>query len=315
MFDTNDNSTSVLQLFEEGNTKAMHMNVLEIVLKSVGIVFNSLCILVWARPEMQHNPGFIYWITLSAYDLVKMIVSLLMNVCISVEDLHTVRYFVMGIVLYAGKVCSTYTTVALSVDRAFALSMPLKWKRISTKFSNRVGALSIFALGVVDRIPLLLAQTFPAARIFHDEVKLPIIDPLVSTLLPLIAILIMNSIVVSKVNKRRHDIRLSRRITTNQTIAVYKITAQLVFISFFSIVSHGMYILLMITFLPFMQAKSVITPGMDKVFLVMSLYRIAAVVNTSVNFIAYSIFCRSFKRKLKYLLCVWKKPTRGHLFA
>ena len=305
-FTNKSNLSSLLDVYVEANQRGMTNNVLEICLGSVGIVFNSLCLLVWLQPEMYRKHGSIFWITLAAYDLVSLLVTLVMSVAMDVSDVHTERYFVLGNVLFMTKNCATYTNMALSFDRALAVAAPLKWKILSSTYTNRSVAVGLFILGFIDRIPFILKWISPSIKHFHDGVKVPVIDTLFNLAIPVIIIAIANGVVVVKLIKRRRVNRRtswfpSRRYDNRE---VYKITAQLFLVTFTTIITNGLIIPMCLLLIPkvcigdFIGQVTIVT--ITRIF---SFIRLSHIVNSSVNFIIYILFCKSFRLKCTYLTC------------
>ena len=320
------NASSAWQLMSETNVKGMARNPIEISLKCVGIVLNSLCLRIWSRPDMRNKPGFIFWITLSGYDLVRLLVSLTMNLFIDVGDLKTTHYFVLELFLFAGKFWSTYTTAALSADRAFAVSMPLRWRRLSSRRNNITIAVVIFVLGWLDRVPLLLRIMFPSTTEDFDRMYNSL-SLAFNHAVPVIVILVTNIIVALKVNKRRRHIarrdsiiavykvtargkksRLLRHIPSRENMAVYKVTAQVFVISVFTIFTQAILFALGLFVAPLVSQnpEHFTSQHFATIKLLLELYRISTTLNISVNFIVYTCFCKSFRRELVNLLYFWK---------
>ena len=222
-------------------------------------------------------------------------------------------------------VASTYITIVLSVDRALAVTLPLKWKTHCNRTLVKSVLAAVAVSTVLFHIPLFLERTWEDIFIpslnstytlsapteygmshFHEDVYLKYILPAVTGFIPILLIVVPNSLIISKVISRQRQDLGSSGHTEAKKAEANRLTGQVLAISVLTLIGRVFY-----------AAGYVMMTSHDTMYVtactlscgvVVAMTQVFVKVSSASNFIFYCYFGQKFRQvllsKFPWLRCV-----------
>ena len=283
----------------------------------LGLIGNILAIIVYASKQFRSTNLAMYLILLAIVDSVILLLNGLINDWIGILfNWYDVRASsqaackMLVYTLYASQMFGGWLISALNIERAIAVTFPLKAKTLITRLRTAmaIALLALVILLINLYIPIMYTTyrrglrycALPDKYIFGAFPSFHVMDMLLYSALPSIILIICNVVLITHLRRSR---RRWKKCSTNRdgTPDVDSGTRR---ITIMCVVVATTYVVLTLPFtalLLYVSLKKNESLSNWPISYVV-LYELN-LVNSAINFLLYSISAPSFRRSLKTTLC------------
>ena len=221
-----------------------------------GLLMNVVNIIVWTTPIMRRTPSSLYMYVIAASDLLYLVTSIVYSVNYIIEfyihqDRNVNAHIVLNRLFSLATAFSTYTTMCLSIDRAIAVTKPLKWRSICSKGRVKGVVVASFMFSLALQIPDVIVAIDGVTHVQYTslypwwDVYSAYVVPVFFSFLPTFVVIVTNAVIFTKIAGKSEEVR---NTSTKRKSQKEKITFQVCLISLFTFLQHSMYITQMIMF-------------------------------------------------------------------
>ena len=205
---------------------------INMVIMLFGIIGNVLCIYVFAQKRMIKRKFYFYLLILAICELIFCLVLFLdysyrftNRGKITLHDSNLFMNITIEFLIHTTDSYSGLITLILSIDRLYAIRNPMKIKKFITNLHSKCLLLSTLAGLILIKIPgVLISFQIESELLFL--IFCVFLFPAILNIIPTVAILLINSILIKEVNKYLREfpsksptIRWSQnKSTTNESV-------------------------------------------------------------------------------------------------
>jgi len=260
--------------------------ILLVIFGSVGVLGNIFTIAVLCQPKMRKSTFYNLLVILACFDTLFILTNGIAEAWYSLACVVYRNVFVTNKLLEWSKhflVGSSYMTVAISLERYLGICHPnIQFSRRSLVFILPVLLISSTYRFLTNLVCDLLPQIESSVSIlsgFSCQIWSPLIF---ESIIPLITLIFLNGLIIATIKRSRNLMRTHFRQDGN-TIKIL-----------FSVV-----LIFLILHLPRVFCQLLLfIPGTEFMNFWLPVYPLALIINSSVNFVIYSLVGRNFREEL-----------------